>query len=248
MQEVWAGVGDQAQIVRLPPHNEHVISGVPWGFPDRFNTPAYWAVRCRWHSEAVPNFASKEPSLIEEVGFCLLGGFGIRFEVNAAAFDRLRTAGCFDLTRPALPEDRIRLLLLKPLAVGSSKIRYRFPNQRAHRLAKMRHAIADWDLSDLSATDLRRKLMTLEGVGPKTASWIVRNCRGSDEVAIIDVHLIRACRAMNIFPDSFVLPRDYDLLERRFLEFAEAIEVRPSILDAVIWTEARRGIHNTAVR
>lgn len=78
--------------------------------------------------------------------------------------------------------------------------------------------------------------------GPKTASWIVRNLRGSDEVAILDVHVIRACRAMNLFPDVVSLPRDYDGLEARFLSFADRIGVKPSLLDAVMWTEVRGGI------
>jgi thermostable 8-oxoguanine DNA glycosylase len=90
-----------------------------------------------------------------------------------------------------------------------------------------------------SATALRDDLMTFVGIGPKTASWIVRNHLDSDEVAIIDVHVLRACREMNLFPEDISLPRDYVTLERKFLNFAEAINVRSSLLDAVMWTETR---------
>jgi len=93
----------------------------------------------------------------------------------------------------------------------------------------------------LTALELRDELLNLEGVGPKTASWIVRNLRGSDEVAILDIHVLRACSAMAVFPEEVSLPKDYEALERRFLNFATAIEVRASILDAVMWTEMRIG-------
>ena len=45
---------------------------------------------------------------------------------------------------------------------------------------------------------------------------------------------------MNLFPSGSRLPRDYAKLEERFIAFANAIEVRPSLLDAVIWREMRR--------
>ena len=86
---------------------------------------------------------------------------------------------------------------------------------------------------------IREALLQLEGIGPKTASWIVRNLLGSDEVAILDVHLIRACQQMRVFPHRLALPKDYDALEERFLSFSHAIRIRPSVLDAVIWSEAR---------
>ena len=39
---------------------------------------------------------------------------------------------------------------------------------------------------------LREFLLQLHGIGYKTASWIVRNFTGSDDVAIVDIHLRRA--------------------------------------------------------
>ena len=103
------------------------------------------------------------------------------------------------------------------------------------------------DCATLSVLDLRRKLLELEGVGPKTASWIVRNLLGTDEVAILDIHVLRACQAMQLFPDAVSLPRDYVPLEKRFLAFASAIAVRASILDMVMWVEMRRGRSALAV-
>lgn len=237
MQEAWAGYGDNARLVMLPAKHVEVIPGVPWGSPEFFNTPAYWAVRCLWETES-PNYVTGS-ELLREVTFCLLGGFGIKYEVNLAAFERLDERGFFEPSGCS-DEATIRSWLLEPLIVDGRKIRYRFPNQRASRLARMCKFFADHDLSGLGATDLREALLEIDGIGPKTASWIVRNCLGSDDVAIIDVHLIRACQQMQVFPEHFTLPKDYAALEERFLSFSRAISVKASVLDAVIWTEARK--------
>jgi thermostable 8-oxoguanine DNA glycosylase len=81
--------------------------------------------------------------------------------------------------------------------------------------------------------------MAIPGIGPKTASWIVRNWTGTDEVAILDVHVIRAGQLIGLFPKHIRLPRDYSALEARFLEFSHALKVRASLLDAIIWREMR---------
>ncbi|MEA3001512.1 MAG: hypothetical protein QOH81_300 [Sphingomonadales bacterium] len=239
MQEIWVGYGDGAQLVTVPSAHENVLPGIPWGSASRPFSPAYWAVRCQWPEAELPTFVSRDKSLVEEIGFCLLGGFGIRYEVNKAAFERLRERGTFDLERDCSLQD-ILVLLTEPLKLNGRKVRYRFPNQRARRLILMRQELSGSDLSEVAPTQLRKRLQELDGIGPKTASWIVRNYAGSDDVAILDVHVIRACRWMALFPPIIVLPRDYEELENRFLKFASIIGVRASVLDAVMWTEVRQ--------
>jgi endonuclease III len=53
---------------------------------------------------------------------------------------------------------------------------------------------------------MRQLLLSIEGIGPKTASWIVRNVMGSDDVAIIDIHILRACTGMGVFLRTFDCP------------------------------------------
>lgn len=238
MQLVWAGHGEGARLIALPDGDQEVVSGVQWGAPDHLGTPAYWAVRCHWNQEQTPSFACGANSLIEEIGFCLLGGYSVTFEANMAAFQWLKQHGVFDL-RVDVSEGQILELLSVSLDVEGRPRRYRFPNQRAKRIATMRQRMAEQPPSATSPRGLRSHLMTFEGIGPKTASWIVRNHLNSDEVAIIDVHVLRACRRMSLFPDEISLPRDYGALEQRFLDFAKAIMVRSSLLDAVMWAETR---------
>lgn len=241
MQQVWVGSRERAVRVDLPPAHFEVLPGLAWGHANDPSSPAYWAARCRYPGEESPDFVTSDATLLEVVGFCLLGGFGIRYEVNLAAYERLRGAGAFD-PDASVSQTEMQAMLLRPLQVGGRSVRYRFPNQRSRRLASMRSRLSGVRPEGASALELRQRLLSIDGVGPKTASWIVRNLLGSDEVAILDVHIIRACRAMTLFPERIVLPRDYDALERRFLDLAQGIGVPASLLDGVMWTEVRGGL------
>ena len=85
--------------------------------------------------------------------------------------------------------------------------------------------------------DIRDWLVDAPGVGPKTASWIVRNRFACDEVAIIDIHIRRAGEAAGVFDRRWRVERDYPKYEALFLAWAEHGGVRASILDACIWSE-----------
>jgi thermostable 8-oxoguanine DNA glycosylase len=79
--------------------------------------------------------------------------------------------------------------------------------------------------------------MQLPGVGPKTASWVARNWMDADDVAILDIHIVRVGRSIGIFPQDLTVERHYFDLESLFLRFSQALDVRASELDAVIWYE-----------
>jgi hypothetical protein len=87
---------------------------------------------------------------------------------------------------------------------------------------------------------LRDRLAELPGIGLKTASWIVRNYRGSSEVAIIDVHILRAGRHIGLFAQDQEPQRHYRELEAAFLAFATALEVPAAMLDGLMWDYMRR--------
>lgn len=80
----------------------------------------------------------------------------------------------------------------------------------------------------------------LDGIGPKTASWIVRNWLDSDEVAIIDIHIHRVGILTGVFGPDQIVARDYMEMELQFLAFSTAIGARSSALDALIWSQMRQ--------
>lgn len=224
--------------LEMPSPEQTVQGRLVWGRHDEICTPAYWAAQAwMWEMEE-PRHYQLGDSLEEEMLACLLGGYGIPAEVGLAAFERLRPL-LYEAHAPLKDESRVSALLLEPLNVHGRSVHYRFANQKARCIAA---ALNKLDCIERRASDrdLRRQLLELNGIGPKTASWIVRNLRQSDEVAILDVHILRAGSMLGIFQTAHTVERHYYDLEAAFLQFSAAIGVRPSILDSVIWMSMRR--------
>ncbi len=237
----------------VPPPGVEVLPGVPWGRFDEFNTPAFWRVQV-WFDELAGASPNDSPtayalgrSLDEEVAACLLGGYGIPAEVGLAAFARLAEAGILARTHAGTVGNvalaaELKSLLSAPLEIRGRAVRYRFARQKSQYLAGALSALADGaPPAELRGGAFRDWLLRLPGVGLKTASWITRNHLGSNDVAILDVHVVRAGRLMKVFRAKHRPDRDYYVMERRFLELARALGVRAAALDAVIWREMRGG-------
>lgn len=207
---------------------------VPWGSYDVFGTAAFWIDQTArgGYAERVTAQACRTDIDLEIV-FCLLGGFGVTAESAAAAhkvvLDLLQTE----------PEPSARVIeevLRHPLPGGYG--RYRFPHQRATRIAEALERVRSHPPPE-DPHELRRYLLDLRGVGPKTAAWIVRNVTGSADVAIIDIWLVRAMTWIGVFRPEWRVERHYDLFEDAFLQYAAHGDVEPGALDLCIWEEAR---------
>jgi thermostable 8-oxoguanine DNA glycosylase len=224
--------------VRLPPAREEVLPGVLWGMVEAFPTPAYWAFQAfarRMHGATSSHRLGR--TLTEEVAACLLGGHGMPAAVGLAAFEHLRDEGV--LAGKPTQEELLRHLC-DPLSVHGRPVRYRFARQRARYLAEALSVLAHGDAPQHSGRALRDWLLRLSGVGYKTASWIARNWLDADDVAILDVHVLRAGAIAGFLDTRLGVERDYLALERQFIAFAHAICVRPSELDALIWQHMSR--------
>jgi N-glycosylase/DNA lyase len=215
-----------------------VVAGVDrvfrWGRIDELGTAAFWTDQARrdpaW--SASPRLGR---TLREEIGACVLGGHGMPADVCVAAFRRLRAAGVFEAGWGGSRRD-LEGLLSAPLIVPGRRraTRYRFWRQRADRLAGCLAAVSSVE-GESDALALRGALQQLPGVGPKTASWIVRNHLGSNEVAVIDIHVLRAGLRAGFFDPSWQLPRHYRHFEEAFIGVANHGGVPTSTLDACIW-------------
>lgn len=239
------------EALELPDPDLPVMPGVRWGRYDALFTPAYW--RCQtWLSGLIGCGAvtyALGRTLAEEVAACLLGGHGIPAEVGLAAFERLRSLGLLSSDGPAPTHRALVAALGAPLSVSGRTVRYRFVEQKSRYLSEALPRLPDAPLPPSEGSrptlahsahrQLRDWLCTLPGVGPKTASWVTRNWLGSDAVAIIDVHLYRACVLARVFRGTEVVARDYLALESRFLDFAIAIGASAALLDAVMWRDMR---------
>ena len=236
MQEMWATIRGTMQRLALPSPDQQVLPGVLWGRFDELFTPAFWRGQAWQHGEmATYRRMQLGSNLIEEMAACLLGGYGMRAELGLAAFRRLKDRG---LLVGVPSRQAIEDALTEPFGEETKARHYRFPRQKSRYLAI---CIAELERRPEPKGDfaLRELLLSLPGIGPKTASWIVRNYRGSNAVAIIDVHILRAGRLIGIFRKNQQPEHDYNELEQAFLRFAAAIEVPAAILDALMWDYMR---------
>lgn len=238
MQQVIASLSGQFHFLDLPDPDEWIMPGVQWGRCEHPLTPAFWVSQA-WMSEDVERGGFRlGRSLAEEVVACLLGGHGAPAEIGLAAFRRV----CKELRRndsDTLPAHVLEKILLEPLTLNGRLVRYRFARQRAKYLAGALEGLRYIDEAMFDDVALREALCRLPGIGPKTASWIVRNRRASDQVAILDVHIVRACGLMGLFPEKANPAQHYRDLEQRFLAFCSRTNTRASVLDAVIWGTMR---------
>lgn len=221
----------------MPDETDLVVPGVRWGAFDALFTAAYWCGQT-WQANINGHFSNLRlgRSLTEEVSACLLGGYGMKAEVGLAAFRRLSDAG---LLKAGTTAQNIELHLCRPFEIAGRKVRYRFPRQKAGYLEVCLERLDAVESDCLDDLALRASLMGLPGIGPKTASWVVRNQRYSSKVAVLDVHITNAGCRMGLFEKGKTPQRDYFDLERKFVEFAAALNVSACLLDAVMWKHMR---------
>ena len=221
--------------IELPVSSVEALPGITWGSIDAFPTPAYWAYQVIARRVCgTPMRHRLGQTLAEEVAACLLGGHGIPASVGVAAFRRLQSLGMF---AAAPVEDELLQQLTSPLLVNGRPVRYRFARQKAKYLTFAMKRLTEEAPPIHSGRALRDWLVGLPGIGFKTASWVARNWLDADDVAILDIHLLRAGALGGFFDTTMTVERDYLDLEAQFIRFSHAIGVRPSELDAVIWFE-----------
>jgi thermostable 8-oxoguanine DNA glycosylase len=88
--------------------------------------------------------------------------------------------------------------------------------------------------------DLRKEtladLMTVHGVGPKTARMFLLHSRRNQRLAVLDTHILKFLKTKRIkVPKLTPTGRKYLQLESRFLALADKAGVTPAKFDLEIW-------------
>ena len=231
--------GDIEICRELPEADVQVVAGVRWGEPWVLFTPAYWLSQL-WMiglDRAIRSPYQARGSLTEEIVFCMLGGHGITAELATAAFEGCREAQL--ISRKETSVSAWVTQLRKPLDLNGRQHKYRYPDRKAHFLAGAMAHLQEHPMETCCGRELRDALMKINGVGAKTAGWVARNYLDTDEVAILDVHLVRAGLLCDVFAPDQRVERDYLAMEARFIAFCRALDVRPAVLDCLIWNQMR---------
>jgi N-glycosylase/DNA lyase len=189
-------------------------------------------------------------ALHQELCFCLLGGHAVSYELARSATDVVMALDPFD---PCWTEAELRQAIEGELSAAKfdprrrdgSLRRYRFPTRKAVLLGS---AVAWVSAGAGLRIELRRRagegerrewLCECPGIGPKSASWFLRNTGYAEDLAILDVHILRAMREADRL-GTLELPRDYLAVEARFRTWCEEIGASVAAFDLFLW-EWQRG-------
>lgn len=187
-----------------------------------------------------------------ELLFCLLGGHGVSYELSVSAADVLAGKGIFGECErrgdrlQRFVQDLLSRPWYEPLRHDGRGRRYRYPKRKSALIRQAddwirEHAPAGL-LEILQALDDERKrrewLCLCPGVGPKTASWVLRNLGLGDRLAILDVHVLRALEQTGRIA-QYRLPRDYDRAEVAFLAWSDQLNAPAAAFDLLLWELGR---------
>jgi hypothetical protein len=186
-----------------------------------------------------------------EILFCLLGGFGITYEHNQSAAKAVAelepfAEGWDDNELFEAIVSMLSLARFEPPRRSGELRRYRFPRRKSALIVSARrwlqfHTPLDERLLVLtSEKDRREFLCRCPGIGPKTASWLLRNLGWAEELAVLDVHVVRALSEAGRIGHDVRLPRDYDFVEEAFVRWCRELSAPPAAFDLFVW-EWQRG-------
>lgn len=178
-----------------------------------------------------------------ELVACVVGG-GTRYELALSATDVI----CELIPEPWSISSREWQNVRVRLASASLRLPTRFPNQHGRYLVSAVDRLyrdGDGLLAMLTTNEpetLRRQLVaTLLGVGPKQASLFLSNMGLTDDMAVLDRHVLRYLAWVGLLPSERP-PRsltEYEAVERTFRAHATAFGHAVIDLDAAVWLTSR---------
>ncbi|MCL4553511.1 MAG: hypothetical protein M1305_08230 [Candidatus Marsarchaeota archaeon] len=211
-----------------------------------------WQICGDLFCRAVEHQISNAQTDIErELLFCLLGGYGITYEHARAATEVVATLVPFAERRDdhELFDTLVSALSIaqfEPPRRDGSLRRYRFPRRKATLIVEARqwlrrHVPLLEHVNRIPDCRSRRQfLCSCPGIGPKTASWLLRNLGCGDQLAIVDVHVLRALKNAGRVAEEVRMPRDYEVVEDAFLEWCCELAAPAPAFDLFLW-EWQRG-------
>lgn len=167
---------------------------------------------------------------------CLLGGYGFKAELGLLAFHRIKN---MRLIRRGARLDDLEKAISAPFRWKGKDVHYRFSRQKSKYIYWFLQRNDIDELENFRGISLRDKLMTIKGIGLKTASWIARNYGNCEDVAIVDIHIYRAGRLAGFINPKWDMQKDYYKIEESFLDFCHSINALPSKMDSIMWSQMK---------
>lgn len=202
-----------------------------------------------------------EKSILRELIICILGS-GVRYELAAAYADEILSNPTFisqQQSEPSLADEISSILSLPTYCKIEKKqyTKYRYPKRGAKHVARSIKSIRDKHSSikkllkkKLDTRHLRKELIILcPGIGPKQGSHFLKNIGYTEDIAVLDRHIVRymeAAEKNEICKRTLSRLDNYELVEKRFQKITEKFSHSPSIVDQSMWF-IMRAIGNEAI-
>lgn len=145
---------------------------------------------------------------------------------------------------------KIQTILSSALEIEGHLIRYRFPNAKSKYIAYNLIYLQEMGglKSLLSQADEIAKLRAffvkeIKGIGPKQSSHFLRNVGYSNEVAVLDVHILRYMHIQGIIEETYTKAistlKQYEKLESLLINFLKYMKYPIGFVDQAIWIVMR---------
>ena len=200
-----------------------------------------------------------ESQLWYELVACLLGS-RVSFELAQASAKSLDSSGVLDRAFISRVNhgysDMVFSVLSKPVWIKTYRgfkrqTKYRFPKSRADGIAKTakkiyhspEHSIRNILGQSSDSRDARKNIVEIShGIGAKQASLFLRNIGYSNDLAILDSHILRYMHVVCITEKlltSVSNIRTYERIESDLCKYADGLGFQLSCLDTAIWIVMR---------
>lgn len=192
-----------------------------------------------------------ESELVYELLLCILGS-GVRYEVAISYATAISSSECLSknhINNPSKIEKDISSILngeVENYWGGKTYKRYRYPNVRASYISKSYcNIIGQFGSLKLflrggaSPSEIRREIVQrCPGVGPKQASHFLKNVGYSDELAILDRHIVKYMElSKHTNVSSYQLGRldKYEDIESQYISAVKDFKYPVAIVDQAMW-------------
>jgi len=193
-----------------------------------------------------------EERLLFELILAILGSQN-RYEVALAFSEEIKEQKLLTNNLAISVEElteKIQTILSSALEIEGSLIRYRFPNAKAkyiaydlmylQKLGGLKSLLAQTDeIAQLRAFFVKE----IKGIGPKQASHFLRNVGYSNNVAVLDVHILRYMHIQGIIEETYTKAigtlKQYEKLESLLIDFLKYMKYPIGFVDQAIWIVMR---------
>ena len=195
---------------------------------------------------------ASEERLLFELVLAILGSQN-RYEVALRFSEEIRVCKLLVNNHSMnieLLTEKIQTILYTALEIEEASIKYRFPNTKAKFIAYnllylqscggLKSLLSEMDdIAQIRAFFVKE----IKGIGPKQSSHFLRNVGYSNELAVLDVHILRYMEIQGIIEETSIKAigtlKQYEKLEALLIEFLKYMKYPIGFIDQAIWIVMR---------